>query len=78
MKIARYTMFVTVTMTGVESHRIRRYEAAGLVSPTRSDGKHRMFSDADIEVIREIEALTRRGVNFAGVRHIMGLRRGGE
>ena len=76
MMDAKYTMYVTVTMTGIEAHRIRRYEAAGLLSPSRSDGKHRLFSDSDIEVIQEITVLVNRGVNFEGVRHILALRRG--
>lgn len=76
MMNAKYTMYVTVAMTGIEAHRIRRYEAAGLLSPSRSDGKHRLFSDNDIETIQEITVLVDRGVNFEGVRHILAIRRG--
>ena len=76
VRTAKYTMYITVAMTGVEAHRIRRFEAAGFLAPTRSDGKHRLFSDGDIEVIREIAVLVDRGVNFEGIRHIMALRRG--
>ena len=34
----RYVMSVAVSMTGVDAYRIRKYEAAGLVSPERTEG----------------------------------------
>jgi len=76
MVTAKYTMHITVAITGVEAHRIRRFEAAGFLAPMRSDGRHRLFSDDDIEAIREVAILVDKGVNFEGIRYIMALRRG--
>jgi len=73
----KYVMSVAVGLTGIEAHRIRRYEAAGLLCPCRTGGRQRLFSDDDIEVIREIAGLEEKGVNLTGVRVILEMSRGG-
>ena len=74
----KYVMSVAVGLTGIEAHRIRRYEAAGLLCPCRTGGRQRLFSDDDIEVIREISGLEEQGVNLTGVRVILEMRKGGS
>jgi len=49
----KYVMSVAVRLSGVGASRIRRYEKAGLLSPSRTSGGQRLFSDSDIRVIRE-------------------------
>jgi len=52
---------------------LRMYERLGLVQPRRV-GKNRLYSERDIERIRQIQRLTRdMGVNLAGVEVILGL-----
>jgi len=60
----RYVMSVAVWMTGVDAYRIRRYEAAGLVQPARTDGGQRLFSDSDIQKIREVSRLESEGMSI--------------
>jgi len=67
----KYVMSVAVGMTGIEAHRIRRYESAGLLCPCRTGGRQRLFSDEDIELIRRIAGLEEQGVNLSGVRIIL-------
>ncbi len=70
-EFAKYTMSVTVTMTGVAAHRIRRFEEYGLCNPARTGSNQRLFSDYDIELIREISDLENDGINLAGIKTIM-------
>ena len=74
--IAKYTMLVTVMLTGVVAHRIRRFEECGLCRPVRTPSGHRLYSDADIELIKEIAVLEGEGINLAGVKVILKMRRG--
>jgi MerR family glutamine synthetase transcriptional repressor len=76
--LAKYTMAVTVTLTEVQAHRIRRYEQFGLVKPCRTEGRQRLFSDMQVALIREISQLEGRGVNLEGVRVILAMREGEE
>jgi MerR family transcriptional regulator/heat shock protein HspR len=49
------------------------YERLGLVTPQRV-GKNRLYSDYDVQRVRQIQALTDLGVNLAGVEIILGLK----
>jgi MerR family glutamine synthetase transcriptional repressor len=71
---AKYTMAITVKITGVPAHRIRRFEEFGLCKPARSDSRQRLFSDSDIEIIRQITALEKDGINLAGVKLILSMK----
>lgn len=51
---------------------LRMYERRGLVEPRRSGAGIRLYSDADIERVRQIKRLTQElGVNLAGVEVIL-------
>ncbi|MAZ53429.1 MAG: hypothetical protein CMO31_05375 [Trueperaceae bacterium] len=55
---------------------LRLYERKGLIEPSRSAGKTRLYSQRDIEQLKEIRRLTQElGVNLAGVEEIIKLRR---
>jgi MerR family transcriptional regulator/heat shock protein HspR len=52
---------------------LRMYERMGLVMPQRI-GKNRLYSERDIERVRQIQRLTQEmGVNLAGVEVILSL-----
>ena len=53
---------------------LRLYERLGLVAPSRVGSKNRVYSEADIERLRQIQRLTQdMGVNLAGVEVILDL-----
>ena len=53
---------------------LRYYERAGLLKPTRSSGKIRLYSQREIDRLRKIARLTNElGVNLAGVEIIIDL-----
>ncbi len=54
---------------------LRLYERLGLLKPSRSQGNTRLYSDADLERLEFILALTRdMGVNLAGVEVSLNMR----
>ena len=54
---------------------LRFYERENLVVPQRTDAGQRLYSQKDVDDVREIRILTReRGVNLAGVKIILELR----
>jgi MerR family transcriptional regulator, heat shock protein HspR len=70
------TFVISVAARLVEMHpqTLRYYERAGLLKPTRSIGKIRLYSQREIERLRKIARLTNElGVNLAGVEIIIDL-----
>lgn len=76
--VGKYTMSVAVQLTGVEAHRIRRYERMGLLKPVRTGGGQRLYSDAELERIKEISGLEEKGVNLKGIGMILAMRHESE
>lgn len=69
-----YMISVAAELTGMHPQTLRIYESKGLVSPQRSNGNTRLYSQADIERLELIGRLTDEGVNLAGVIRILDLR----
>lgn len=71
-----YMISVAADLAGVHPQTLRIYERKALVSPQRSAGNTRLYSQADIERLRFIQHLTQdEGVNLAGVTRIIELQR---
>lgn len=69
---AVYIISVAAELAGVHPQTLRFYERKGLLSPKRTAGNTRRYSDRDIERLQEIHDLTQsRGVNLAGVKMII-------
>lgn len=69
-----YMISVAADLAGVHPQTLRIYERRQLVSPKRSAGNTRLYSDADIERLRLIQQLTQdEGINLAGVVRIIKL-----
>ena len=68
-----YMIGVAAKLTGVHPQTLRSYEQKGLVTPQRTSGNTRMYSQADIERLELINELTGEGINLAGVIRILDL-----
>ena len=68
-----YMIGVAAELAGVHPQTLRIYEQKGLVSPQRTRGNTRMYSQADIDRLRLINELTSEGINLAGVIRILDL-----
>ena len=69
-----YIISVAAELAGVHPQTLRIYEQKGLVSPQRTRGNTRMYSQADIERLQLINELTDEGINLAGVIRILDLK----
>lgn len=69
-----YMISVAAELAGVHPQTLRIYEQKGLVSPQRTSGNTRMYSQADIDRLQLINALTDEGINLAGVIRILDLK----
>lgn len=70
---AVYVISVAAELAGVHPQTLRIYERKGLVDPARTGGGSRRYSDADIELLRQIQELTNSGLNLAGVKRVLEL-----
>lgn len=69
-----YSISAVAKMFSIHQQTIRLYEKEGLISPKRSEGNTRLFSDEDIDRLEEIIYLTHQlGVNLVGVEMILKL-----
>ena len=68
-----YVISIAAARVGMHPQTLRLYERVGLVKPARR-GSNRLYSDEDIERLRQIQRLTQdMGVNLAGVEIILNL-----
>lgn len=69
-----YMISVAARLCDLHPQTLRLYERLGLVRPYRVGSKNRMYSEADVERLRQIQRLTQDlGVNLAGVEIILDL-----
>lgn len=68
-----YGISVAAELTGCAPETLRLYERKELVTPARTDGGTRRYSDDDIARIRRIIELASLGVNLTGIKHILDL-----
>jgi len=70
-----YLISVVATMLDIHPQTLRQYEREGLVEPSRTQGRMRLYSQRDIERMKLILRLTRQmGVNLAGVDVVLQLK----
>lgn len=69
-----YMISVVAKIAGVHPQTLRFYENEGLIKPSRTEGKTRLYSERDLIRIKRIVSLTReRGVNVAGTQLVLNL-----
>jgi MerR family transcriptional regulator/heat shock protein HspR len=67
---------VAARMAGMHPQTLRQYDRIGLVSPGRTPGGGRRYSERDVAMLREIQRLSQDdGVSLEGVRRIIDLER---
>jgi MerR family transcriptional regulator, heat shock protein HspR len=71
-----FSISAVAEMFSIHPQTIRLYEQEGLISPKRTDGNTRLFSEEDVNKLEEIVYLTHRlGINLAGVEMVLKLKR---
>ena len=70
---ALYVISVAAELAGVHPQTLRMYERKGLLSPERTSGRSRRYSDQDLALLRRIQELTNEGISLLGVQRILAL-----
>jgi MerR family transcriptional regulator/heat shock protein HspR len=68
-----YGISVMTELTGVHPQALRDYENKGLLSPHRTSGGTRRYSQDDVERVHQVTALLADGANLAAARKILDL-----
>src|SRR4051812_20127761 len=69
-----YMISVAAELAGMHPQTLRIYESRGLITPKRSSGNTRLYSQEDVDRLRRIQELTSEiGMNLAGVERVFEL-----
>lgn len=68
-----YVISVAAELAGMHAQTLRQYDRLGLVTPSRSGGGGRRYSERDIALLRQVQRLSQEGVSLAGIQRIMEL-----
>src|ERR1700754_7703 len=69
-----FLISVAAELAGMHAQTLRTYARLGLVSPQRSTGGGRRYSQHDVDLLREVQRLSQdEGVNLAGIKRIIEL-----
>tara|TARA_Y100001001_G_C7818247_1_gene242416 strand:+ start:198 stop:527 length:330 start_codon:yes stop_codon:yes gene_type:complete len=69
-----FVISVAAKVLGLRTQTLRYYESLGLLSPERTEGNQRVYSNSDIDRVRRIRNLTDDlGLNLAGAEVVMNL-----
>ena len=70
-----YLISIVSSMLNIHPQTLRQYEREGLITPSRTEGRIRLYSQRDIDRMKLILRLTRDlGVNIAGIDIILRLK----
>ena len=68
-----YGITVAAELAGMSVQALRLYERKGLLTPARTDGGTRRYSDTDIARLRRISTLINDGINLTGIARVLDL-----
>ncbi len=69
-----FVISVAAQLSGLHAQTLRSYDRLGLVSPGRTSGGGRRYSERDVALLREVQRLSQdEGVNLAGIKRIIEL-----
>jgi len=70
-----YLISIVSNILNIHPQTLRQYEKDGLIKPSRTEGRVRLYSQRDIDRMKMILRLTRNlGVNIAGVDIVLRLK----
>ena len=68
-----YGITVAAELAGLGQQTLRLYDRKGLLTPARTAGGTRRYSDQDVTVLRRTVELLADGLNLAGARRVLDL-----
>ena len=70
-----YTIGAASRLTGIPIWTLRWIVKHGVLHPGRTDGRQRLYSEGELDLLRDVRGLLEQKVNLAGIRLILQLRR---
>jgi MerR family transcriptional regulator/heat shock protein HspR len=71
-----FVISVAARLVKMHPQTLRKYEREGLIAPSRTQGNLRLYSERDIERLRQVKYLVEdRGLNLAGVQMVLEITR---
>jgi DNA-binding transcriptional MerR regulator len=71
--VPKYSISAASDLSGIPQQQLRRMEESGLLTPQRTDGNTRRYSDDDVAQMGAVADLADEGINAAGIVHIQRL-----
>src|SRR4029077_14385160 len=72
--VRTFLISVAAELAGMHAQTLRTYDRLGLVTPRRTSGGGRRYSQHDVDLLREVQRLSQNeGVNLAGIKRIIEL-----
>jgi MerR family transcriptional regulator/heat shock protein HspR len=69
-----FLISVAAELAGMHAQTLRTYDRLGLVTPRRTSGGGRRYSQRDVDLLREVQRLSQdEGVNLAGIKRVIEL-----
>jgi DNA-binding transcriptional MerR regulator len=68
-----FAISVAADIVRMEVQNLRVYERRGLLTPQRTTGGNRLYSQADIDTLHRIRDLLAEGLNLAGIARVLAL-----
>jgi MerR family transcriptional regulator/heat shock protein HspR len=69
-----FVISVAAELAGMHPQTLRQYDRLGLVTPERTGGGGRRYSQRDVDLLREVQRLSHEeGVNLAGIKRVIDL-----
>ncbi|RVW07227.1 MerR family transcriptional regulator [Prescottella agglutinans] len=72
-RLGVYGISVASQLSGIDPQTLRLYERRGLLTPARTPGGSRRYSDDDLIALEHIGKLVSAGINIAGIARILEL-----
>lgn len=64
---------IAAELAGMHPQTLRVYERRGLITPRRTPRNTRVYSEADVRLLRRIQELSDEGLNLRGVERVLEL-----
>ena len=66
-----YVISIAAQLSGLHPQTLRQYDRMGLVTPGRTGGQNRLYSQRDVNRLRTVAALSAEGITLAGIERIL-------
>lgn len=66
---------IAAELAGMHPQTLRMYERRGLISPSRTRGGTRLYSEADVARLRRVQEMSETGLNLTGIERVLDLER---